>query len=652
MKKKKGFTLVELLVVIAILAVLATVSVVGYMGFTKKAQVSNDTSLVSQLNTLLKADEAVDGKPETPTDALKVTEESGYDVTKLTPTTDKYNIVWNKESNQFALLNEEDSPVYGTISEKAYMNWRFVDSYVNTNGFSCYVKGDSKIDSLDVNTGLDVGNNIISTINYVNTSGNEKEIIVRTNSNETVFNVDGITDEVSHYGDANEVNIIRVKMGTYKEFGNIKGNINLAKGKVEMVRGSSATNVVVKELTSNDNTNVTPTQNEVAIVVNDGSDVSTIQSEVDSVEAKSITTGNGTKDVAIIAKDDKNVAYIGAQGYETLRSAVNYSKSGECIVLTKDEEIDQAILIKWVDDDFFITVDLNGHNINSNVGGGSTFIIYVGTLNLKNSQNINGKIESDIDTIAEVGSMNSKTSGHLIVEKNVELKVVGSSRDSYNVKLFYGSTLDIFGKLTNNVGVCISGNGQDNTAKRATTINLHKGAKIKTNKLAIYHPQLGTLNIDGATVEGYAGIGIKSGTLNIMNNAVIKGVANDSALGDQHSSTNGISYDGSAIVMDTFLGYAGNMNVSIVDSTIESLHSYAIKEIKNANAIKSNVVSLSISGDSTIKSANPDTVTGDIYVKEESSVKISSGTFSKEVYAPYIEKGHTVEQSGEVWIVK
>ena len=97
MKKKKGFTWVELLVVIAILAVLATVSVVGYMGFTKKAQVSNDTSLVSQLNTLLKADEAVDGKPETPTDALKVTEESGYDVTKLTPTTDKYNIVWNKE---------------------------------------------------------------------------------------------------------------------------------------------------------------------------------------------------------------------------------------------------------------------------------------------------------------------------------------------------------------------------------------------------------------------------------------------------------------------------------------------------------------------------------------------------------------------------
>ena len=40
-KEEKGFTLVELLVVIAILAILASVSVVGYMGFTQKAKDSN-----------------------------------------------------------------------------------------------------------------------------------------------------------------------------------------------------------------------------------------------------------------------------------------------------------------------------------------------------------------------------------------------------------------------------------------------------------------------------------------------------------------------------------------------------------------------------------------------------------------------------------
>ena len=62
MKKtnKKGFTLVELLVVIAIVAILATVAIIGYTSFTQKAQQSVDQQLVDQINNLLAA-EAADG---------------------------------------------------------------------------------------------------------------------------------------------------------------------------------------------------------------------------------------------------------------------------------------------------------------------------------------------------------------------------------------------------------------------------------------------------------------------------------------------------------------------------------------------------------------------------------------------------------------
>ena len=67
MKKqnKKGFTLVELLVVIAILAILATVSVVGYSQFTEKAKKSHDESEAHQLvliveSYLLDGEEKVD----------------------------------------------------------------------------------------------------------------------------------------------------------------------------------------------------------------------------------------------------------------------------------------------------------------------------------------------------------------------------------------------------------------------------------------------------------------------------------------------------------------------------------------------------------------------------------------------------------------
>ena len=54
-KKRKGFTLVELLVVIAILAILASVSVVGYVSFTNKAKESNALQEMTQVKTTLLA---------------------------------------------------------------------------------------------------------------------------------------------------------------------------------------------------------------------------------------------------------------------------------------------------------------------------------------------------------------------------------------------------------------------------------------------------------------------------------------------------------------------------------------------------------------------------------------------------------------------
>ena len=54
--KKKGFTLVELLVVIAIIAILATVSVVGYTTFLAKANQSNADSEANQIQQAINAE--------------------------------------------------------------------------------------------------------------------------------------------------------------------------------------------------------------------------------------------------------------------------------------------------------------------------------------------------------------------------------------------------------------------------------------------------------------------------------------------------------------------------------------------------------------------------------------------------------------------
>lgn len=54
-KKQKGFTLVELLVVIAILAILATVSIVGYTSFIERAEKSNETTEAHQIELSLES---------------------------------------------------------------------------------------------------------------------------------------------------------------------------------------------------------------------------------------------------------------------------------------------------------------------------------------------------------------------------------------------------------------------------------------------------------------------------------------------------------------------------------------------------------------------------------------------------------------------
>ena len=77
MKKnnKKGFTLVELLVVIAILAILATVTVVGYLGFTQRAKESNATSELTQVRNVINAYTLEDGSYEYDTYVITINED-------------------------------------------------------------------------------------------------------------------------------------------------------------------------------------------------------------------------------------------------------------------------------------------------------------------------------------------------------------------------------------------------------------------------------------------------------------------------------------------------------------------------------------------------------------------------------------------------
>lgn len=112
MKKRKGFTLVELLVVIAILAVLASVSVIGYLGFTEKARRSNDEQLVANINSVLMADEVFTNSPVAAIDIVENLEQKGF---KLETQSKDVDLFYNTDKGRVELASIDKEGNYQTV---------------------------------------------------------------------------------------------------------------------------------------------------------------------------------------------------------------------------------------------------------------------------------------------------------------------------------------------------------------------------------------------------------------------------------------------------------------------------------------------------------------------------------------------------------
>ena len=115
-KKNKGFTIVELVIVIAVIAILAAVLIPTFSSLIKRANLSSDQVAVRNMNNALAMDEAVNGKPVDLLDAMKRMQENGYDFDSYKPLTEGYRFFWNSEANKVVLaqaqVNEKDETVY------------------------------------------------------------------------------------------------------------------------------------------------------------------------------------------------------------------------------------------------------------------------------------------------------------------------------------------------------------------------------------------------------------------------------------------------------------------------------------------------------------------------------------------------------------
>lgn len=108
MKKlhKKGFTIVELVIVIAVIAILAAVLIPTFVNVTKRAKLSVDQQAVYEMNIVLAADEAKNGAPADVSEVLLVLEEEGISAKNYTPLTSGLSFVWAEDVNRILLVDE------------------------------------------------------------------------------------------------------------------------------------------------------------------------------------------------------------------------------------------------------------------------------------------------------------------------------------------------------------------------------------------------------------------------------------------------------------------------------------------------------------------------------------------------------------------
>ncbi len=273
MKKKKGFTLVELLVVIAILAVLATVSVVGYMGFTKKAKESNDASLTAQMNTALQANGVVK-KNKTLTEAREDLLEAGIDLEKVTPTTDGYSYVWDSKQDLMFLLNENRdvvAPTNATISANTVDSFVVIHNEAEFNtwkdfNYSLYFANGYESQTLTLTklVGIDAGTSGINNISVKDDSSTADVTMYTTSGTLTI---DARQAIVRHYGEVKTVSIKAIAGESYHEYGTVTGNVEVEDGHV-VVENTANVSTIIAKPTESTTVKVTATnENNVGTIV-------------------------------------------------------------------------------------------------------------------------------------------------------------------------------------------------------------------------------------------------------------------------------------------------------------------------------------------------------------------------------------------------
>ena len=119
---KKGFTIVELVIVVAVIAILAAVLIPTFSSIIKKANIASDTAVAKNLNTA-----AISAGAKDFDSAIEAVKDAGYLLANLNAKADGCYFVWDNVNNQFLLVDTKNDykVIYSNTdaSEKSANNW-------------------------------------------------------------------------------------------------------------------------------------------------------------------------------------------------------------------------------------------------------------------------------------------------------------------------------------------------------------------------------------------------------------------------------------------------------------------------------------------------------------------------------------------------
>ena len=354
---KKGFTVVELVIVIAVVAILAAVLIPTFINLMQTAHESADIQLVTNLNKIMAMQEALDGKNATMQDALDDAFANGYDISKISPTSKGNDMVWDQTADRFALVNaaekklifrDDATPIEELETGKNYTLWKIYTEAPGESdpGFSIYWNGSSAPSFTTLTVGFDAGKCTgIETLSYVRANTEAaQDVIFRTNGGDLTVNAGN--DTVKHYGEVNNVTITAVAGDSYHEFGKVSGKIKITAGRFVDETGMISNITVLGAGVKIDTTRTD------LLVINFGGNAASV-----TLNNTEMTKDDGSSILAV--KDGKVESAAVITTLEQLQSAF---KKGGYVVLGADISSPKKQL--RVEGGIELTIDLNGYTIS------------------------------------------------------------------------------------------------------------------------------------------------------------------------------------------------------------------------------------------------------------------------------------------------